>query len=171
MWPTFPNIRLTVEEKPGKNLNLSRKSTQPGIEPERAAWKTTMLPFDHGDGLGGTSDRRRRVPDRFVRRVIGSDFSFSIHVHNCILFSYWSLRVMSRAYHSTRWLFCPYKYNFVSVYMCALVFLYMRIYLCLCVCVCVCMCVCMCVCVYIWGFRARQHLRSLAPVMNDEWWW
>ena len=24
---------------------------------------------------------------------------------------------------------------------------------------------------YIWGFRARQHLRSLAPVMNDDWWW
>ena len=23
---------------------------------------------------------------------------------------------------------------------------------------------------YIWGFRAHQHLRSLAPVMNDEWW-
>ena len=24
------------------------------------------------------------------------------------------------------------------------------------------------VCMYIWGFRARQHLRSLAPVMNDD---
>ena len=24
---------------------------------------------------------------------------------------------------------------------------------------------------YIWGFRARQHLRSLTPVMNDDWWW
>ena len=24
------------------------------------------------------------------------------------------------------------------------------------------------VCMYIWGFRARQHLRSLSPVMNDE---
>ena len=24
---------------------------------------------------------------------------------------------------------------------------------------------------YIWGFRARQHLRSLAPVIIDEWWW
>ena len=24
---------------------------------------------------------------------------------------------------------------------------------------------------YIRGFRARQHLRSLAPVMYDEWWW
>ena len=23
------------------------------------------------------------------------------------------------------------------------------------------------ICMYIWGFRARQHLRSLAPVMND----
>ena len=29
------------------------------------------------------------------------------------------------------------------------------------------------VCMYIWGFRARQHLRSVASVMNDdyEWWW
>ena len=26
------------------------------------------------------------------------------------------------------------------------------------------------VCMYIWGFRACQHLRSLAPVMSDEWW-
>ena len=25
-------------------------------------------------------------------------------------------------------------------------------------------------CTYIWGFRARQHLRSLVPVMNDDWW-
>ena len=25
-------------------------------------------------------------------------------------------------------------------------------------------------CMYIWGFRARQHLRSLAPVMNDDGW-
>ena len=26
---------------------------------------------------------------------------------------------------------------------------------------------------YIWGFRARQHLRSLGPVMSDygRWWW
>ena len=24
------------------------------------------------------------------------------------------------------------------------------------------------VCMYIWGFRARKHLRSLAPVMNDD---
>ena len=24
------------------------------------------------------------------------------------------------------------------------------------------------VCMYMYGFRARQHLRSLAPVMNDE---
>ena len=24
---------------------------------------------------------------------------------------------------------------------------------------------------YIWGFRARQHLKLLAPVMNDWWWW
>ena len=24
---------------------------------------------------------------------------------------------------------------------------------------------------YIWGFRARQHLRLLPPVMNDDWWW
>ena len=28
----------------------------------------------------------------------------------------------------------------------------------------------MIVCMYIWGFRARQHLRSLAPVMNDDGW-
>ena len=26
------------------------------------------------------------------------------------------------------------------------------------------------VCMYIWGFRARQHLRSLAPVMEDNGW-
>ena len=26
------------------------------------------------------------------------------------------------------------------------------------------------VCMYIWGFREHQHLRSLAPVMNDNWW-
>ena len=24
---------------------------------------------------------------------------------------------------------------------------------------------------YIWGFRARQDLWSLAPVMSDDWWW
>ena len=24
------------------------------------------------------------------------------------------------------------------------------------------------VCIYIWGLRARQHLRSLSPVMNDD---
>ena len=27
------------------------------------------------------------------------------------------------------------------------------------------------VCMYIWGSRSRQHLRSSAPVMNDDWWW
>ena len=27
------------------------------------------------------------------------------------------------------------------------------------------------VCMYIWGFRVCHHLRSLVPVMNDEWWW
>ena len=39
-----------------------------------------------------------------------------------------------------------------------------------CVFVCMCVCVCVCVCVCIWDFRARQHLRSLAPVMNDYGW-
>ena len=30
--------------------------------------------------------------------------------------------------------------------------------------------VCMYVCMFIWGFWMRQHLRSLAPVMNDYGW-
>ena len=27
-----------------------------------------------------------------------------------------------------------------------------------------------CIVLHIWGFRVRQYLRSLAPVMNGEWW-
>ena len=26
------------------------------------------------------------------------------------------------------------------------------------------------ICMYIWGFMVHQHLRSLAPIMNEYWW-
>ena len=43
MWPKFPDICLTVEEKlRGKNLNKEIDST--GIEPEPAGYEATTLP-------------------------------------------------------------------------------------------------------------------------------
>ena len=49
MWPKFPDIRLTVEEKPRKKTS-TRKLAQPEFEPGPTAQDATMLPLDHSGG-------------------------------------------------------------------------------------------------------------------------
>ena len=48
MWPKFPNICLTVEEKSQKNLNQEIDSTGDRTEP--AACEASTLPLDHSGG-------------------------------------------------------------------------------------------------------------------------
>ena len=47
---SFPDIHLTVEEKPWKKLQPG-KLTWPGIEHGPAAWEVKMLPLDHSGDL------------------------------------------------------------------------------------------------------------------------
>ena len=47
---SFPNICLTVEEKPQKKPQPG-KLTELGIEPGPARSEATVLPLDHSDGL------------------------------------------------------------------------------------------------------------------------
>ena len=47
---SFPNICLTIEEKPHKKPQPGIL-TRLGIEPEPARWEVTMLPLDHSGGL------------------------------------------------------------------------------------------------------------------------
>ena len=46
---SFPDICLTVEEKPRKKLN--HENWPDRIEPEPTGWETTMLSLDHSGGL------------------------------------------------------------------------------------------------------------------------
>ena len=47
---SFPDICLTVEEKPWKKPQPG-KLTQPGIEPEPTGCEAMVLPLDRSDGL------------------------------------------------------------------------------------------------------------------------
>ena len=45
---SFPDICVTVEEKPQKKQR--GKLARPGVEPGTARWEATMLPLDHSGG-------------------------------------------------------------------------------------------------------------------------
>ena len=47
MWPKFPDICLTVEEKP-RRKNLNQEIDRTWIEPVSSTCKATVLPLDHG---------------------------------------------------------------------------------------------------------------------------
>ena len=62
---SFPDICLTVEEKPRKNPQ-PRKLTRPWIEPAPARWEAMMLPLNHSGGpvsLVSTGIRTLNTPN------------------------------------------------------------------------------------------------------------
>ena len=67
----FPNICLTVDEKPWRKSQPGRL-TWPGIEPGPARWEATMLTLGHSGG-----------PDVLNIKLNHSIFEFTIRWHDC----------------------------------------------------------------------------------------